>query len=223
MVATNRRHIVAIFAGMVLAFLIGGNSWAQVSPHNKKILAALEPFEKIAETALKGDAKAAAKAFKVAKAQRATTRALIPKANAARFDRLFGNLEAAVAKGDLLSQSLHAVELYKLLVLALDPAALRGPMQQVHLLDYIGFRISTLVRFPKPDWGSIAATAKEAHGYWATIRDQVTDSELRAKMDKVQQDLALGAERHDAALTSASAKQDMDLVDDLERYFSRKK
>lgn len=224
MVATHRRQIATILAGIGFSLLIVGSSWAQVPPqnHNKKILAAIEPFERIAETARGGDANAAAKAFKIAKAQRATTRALVPKANAARFDKLFGNLESAVAKGDLLSQSLHALELYKLLVSALDPAALRGPVQQVHLLDYIGFRISTLLRFPTPDWEAIAATAKEASGYWATIREQVTDSKLRAKMDKVQQDLALGAERHDAALTRASAEQDLDLVDELEHYFSRK-
>jgi len=83
--------------------------------------------------------------------------------------------------------------------------------------------MNTIRRIPTPYWEAIAATAKEASGYWATIREQVTDSKLRAKMDKVQQDLALGAERHDAALTRASAEQDLDLVDELEHYFSRKK
>ncbi len=66
MVATNRRQIAEIVAGIVFAIFVVGNSWAQGSVHNEKILAAIEPFENIAETALKGDAKAAAKAFTIA-------------------------------------------------------------------------------------------------------------------------------------------------------------
>jgi hypothetical protein len=222
MQATHPRHIVSFVAGFALVIFAFTQVAAQDSPHNKRILEAIEPFEVLAETALNGNATAAAKAFKTAQVWRATARALISETNTARFDELFGKLEVAVTKHDHVGQSLQAAELYKLLVSSLDTAALTAPIREVHLLDYVGFRITALLQLPAPDWVAIAATTKEANGYWATIRGQVGDRRLRGRMDEAQKHMAIGAERHDVSLTRASVKRNLDLVDELEGYFSKK-
>jgi hypothetical protein len=222
MQATPPRPIAYFLTGLGLAIFTFTQVVAQDSPHNKRIFEAIEPLEVLAEAALTGKATAAAKAFKTAHARRATARALISQTDAARFDELFVKLEAAVTKHDRVGQSLQAAELYKLLVSSLDTAALTGPIKEVHLLDYVGFRITALLQLPAPDWLAIAATTKEANSYWATIRGQVGDSRLRGRMDEAQKGIATGAERHDVSLTRASVKKNLDLVDELEGYFSRK-
>ena len=133
---------------------------------------------------------------------------------------MFTALEAAQTKHDNLAVSLQGSELYKAVVSALDATALTIP-KEIHLLDYVGFRISALVQPSAPDWSAIAATTTEGSGYWAAVREKVGDTKLRGKMDKALADLTKGAMKHDVSLTKKSVKADLDLVDDIEKYFSK--
>ena len=63
---------------------------------------------------------------------------------------------------------------------------------------------------------------KEANDYWSTIRERVSDSKLQAKMDKAQKGLTKSSQDHDAKSGKISVKENLDLVDDLEGYFSGK-
>jgi hypothetical protein len=213
--------MASFLTGFALAMLVLTPLAAQHAPHNKLILAALEPFEVLTETALTGDAAKVAKAFKKAQGSRTNARALLSATNAARFDELFGKLEAVNTKHDYVGESLQAAELYKLLVLSLDTAALTAPTKEVNLLDYVRFRITALLQAPAPDWVAITATTKEANGYWAIIRGQVGDTKLQGRMDEAQKGIATGGEMHDVSLTRASVKKNLDLVDELEGYFSK--
>ena len=193
---------------------------AKDSPQNEKLIKATDPFETLAETALTGDAVKINDAYKAVQAGRASTRALLPAGSIARYDALFTALEAAQTKHDNLAVSLQGSELYKAVVSALDAKALTIP-KEIHLLDYVGFRISALVQPSAPDWSAIAATTTEGSGYWAAVREKVGDTKLRGKMDKALADLTKGAMKHDVSLTKKSVKADLDLVDDIEKYFSK--
>lgn len=193
---------------------------AKDSPQNEKLLKATDPFETLAETALTDNAGKINDAYKAAQASRTSTRALLPASSTARYDDLFKALETAQTKHDHLAVSLQAAELYKVLVSALDSAALTIP-KEIHLLDYIGFRSSALVQPSAPDWAAISATATEGSGYWAAVREKVGDTKLRGKMDKALADLTKGAHQHDVSLTKKSVKADLDLVDDIGKYFSK--
>lgn len=223
MKSTLLQKTLTFFTGLALAMLALTPlaAPAKDSPQNKKLLAALEPFEVLTETALAGDAAKSHAALKTVLDGRADTRALLSGANATHFDELFAQLEAANTKHDNIGESLQAAELYKLMVLALDASTLTVP-KEVNLLDYIGFRISALLQARAPDWAAIAATTKEANGYWAAIRDQVGDTKLQGKMDTAQAGLATASEKQDAALMKTNVKKDLDLVDALEGYFSKK-
>lgn len=210
------RLAVAMLAFTALA------ACARDSHQNKNILAALEPFESLTETALTGNAAKVAIAYKTVQGSRPNARMLLSGAMASRFDELFAQLEATHAQHDYIGESLQAAELYKLMVLSLDTTALTAPTKEVNLLDYVGFRLTALLQAPSPDWTAIAATTTEANGYWAAIRDQVGDAQLQRKMDETQKSIASGAERQDASLTRSSVKNDLDLVDELERYFATK-
>ena len=191
------------------------------SPQNEKILEATDPFEGLTETALTGNAGKIATAFKATQQARTATRALLPAASTARYDEQFAALDTAQAKHDNLAVSLAAAELYKVLVSSLDSAALEVP-KEVGLLDYVGFRISALLKAPSIDWPAIAATTKEANAYWATVRDRVSDTKLRTQMDAAQKGLTTAAQSRNTALAQTSVKSDLDLVDDLEKHFAKK-
>src|SRR5882672_7582263 len=139
---------------------------AKDSPKNEKLLAAVEPFEGLTETALSGDAKKIDSAFKAAEKDRAATRALLPAATAATYDKLFTTLEASQMKHDNVAVSLQAAELYKLIVSSLDSSALTIPME-VGLLDYSGMRTNALLKATPVDWTALSATAQEANSWWA--------------------------------------------------------
>jgi hypothetical protein len=181
---------------------------------------ALEPFEGLTEAALTGDAAKVAIAYKTVQGSRTNARALLSGAMASRFDELFVQLEATHAKHNYIGESLQAVEIYKLMVFSLDTTSLTAPTREVNLLDYVGFRLTALLQAPSVDWAAIAATTMEANGYWAAIRGQVGDAQLQRKMDETQKGIASGAERQDASQARANVKKDLDLVDELERYFA---
>lgn len=219
----KRLHIILLscVASALLAFAPLRVNAATPSEQNEKLLKATDPFEGLTESALDGDAATIAKSFKAAKAARITTRALLNPEAAARFDKLFDELTAAQAKKDGVAVALQAAELYKLLVSSCDASALAVPME-VNLLDYAGFRTNALLKAAAPDWQAIADTAREANGYWAKIRDRVTDKKLQADMDKAQEGLTSAAQKHDVPLSQSSAKSDLALVDDLEGHFAKK-
>ena len=219
----KRLHVLLLtsVASALLAFAPLVAKAATPSEQNDRLLKATDPFEGLTETALDGDAAKIAKAFKAAKAGRSATRALLTPETAARFDKLFDELTAAQGKKDGVAVALQAAELYKLLVSSCDASALVVPME-VSLLDYAGFRTNALLKAGAPDWQALAATAREANGYWAKIRDRVTDKKLQNGMDEAQAGLIAAALKRDVALSQSSAKSDLDLVDDLEGHFAKK-
>lgn len=220
MTHTLRRSVAFSVLALAMFALAPLGAMAFQSSTNAKLLAAVEPFEGLTETAIAGDAKKIDRAIQEADKIRTATRALLPADAASRYDALFTALHVAQTKHDNLAVALQAAEIYKLLVSWLDASAMTVP-KEVSLLDYSGFRTNALLKATPPDWTAIAATAQEANGYWAKVRDRVSDKKLQAGMDKAQQGLAAAAKGHDAALSRSSTKADLDLVDELEAYFAK--
>ena len=220
MLMSNRQILACSVLAMAILALTPFRVAAKDSPKNERLSAAVEPFEGLTETALTGDTNKIDGAFKTAQRERAATRALLPVARIATYDKLFATLEAAQAQHDSIAVSLHAAELYKLIVSTLDASTLTVPME-VNLLDYSGFRINALLKATPPDWTAIAGTVQDANAWWAKISSRVTDKKLQARMAKSQTDLAAAAKTRDAGLSRSSAKSDLDLVDELESYFTK--
>lgn len=225
MLLHNAMSSMVRFAGLCLV-LWAGQAVATTpvaASHDGKVLAAMEPFETLAETALTRHGKRIESAYHAAQANRAGARALLAEAHAGAFDVAFKRLDAANARQDHLEESLAASELYKQLALSLDGAAGAGALKQVNLLDYAGFRLSALLAAAAPDWQAIAATVSEANADWTAIRQQVANAKLQACMDDVQRRLAEAAARRDPVKLKPVIQQDLDLVDVLETYFARHK
>lgn len=217
----TRRYLFSF--SLMVAFFVGGSRAlaAKETAKNEQIMKATDAFNELAETGIGTDAAKVEQGMKTAQSQRAATRALIAAKSAKNFDQLFAQMMAAHAKHDGVGQSLAATELYKLLVEALDGPALTVPAE-VGLLDCCGLRIHALLKAPSVDWKAIAETATEANTCWARLRERVSNATLREGMDQAQQGLAVAAAKHDAALSKSSAKDNLDIVDDLESYFEHR-
>jgi hypothetical protein len=188
---------------------------------NELLLKATDPYEGLTESAIEGDAAKVAKALRTAKSAAAATRTLLSPNASDHFDTLLAETKSALAKSDMVAVALASAEIYKLLVTACEPAALIVPAE-VNLLDYVGFRSTALLKSTKPDWSAFAATAQEGNILWTKIRARVTDKKLQAGLDRALAGLTTAAAKQDAALAATSAKQDLDLVDELEHFFGKK-
>lgn len=209
------------FATVSLLVVASLNAATAVAMRNETLLAALEPLESLTEAAIGGSAARIEKNLTAAVADRAAVRALLGADAARRYDTLFTDVTAAQSKHDPVAGALAAAELYKVVALALDPGAMTIP-REVSLLDYVGFRTKALLaRHLGVDWSAVASTAREANGYWAAIRTRVTDLKLQGAMDQAQRDLLHAAEKQDAKASASATRADLDLVDELEKHFSK--
>jgi hypothetical protein len=117
--------------------------------------------------------------------------------------------------------ALQSMEAYRVLQESMDFTGAAAPLE-VPLLDYAGFKITTLLKAPKKDWDKIQATAKEANGWWRNIAPKITDQALLDAMSRTITDLYAAANSKNIKLLAAAAKKDLALVDDLEKYFNAK-
>jgi hypothetical protein len=180
---------------------------------------AAEIFEKLTETAATISAPAVQKLFAQWDALYPAVNAAVPPENQARLANLMGDVRAAWQVRNRNLMALQSMEAYRVLQESMDFTGAAVPIE-VPLLDYAGFKITTLLKAPKKDWDKIHATAKEANGWWINIAPRITDRALLDAMSRTIADLYAAAKNRDVKLLSASAKKDLALVDDLEKYFN---
>lgn len=188
------------------------------SAHNDRIADAASINEDMVEFALAGEAGKVEEKIAALKQALPGLRTIIGET---AYEKVGGQLQAMEthsAKGDMTGVSMAAVEAYKQLELTLDKAALVVPIE-VSMLDYSGFKLNALSHAKSPEWADIAASAKEAAGYWKALEGNVADKGLRDLMNSIQLGLDEGVARKDAAQVGFAAQLKLDAVDLLEHYF----
>lgn len=184
------------------------------------IVAAAEPFEKLTETAFTATpAVLDATIAEVRSAAQGVRGSLAPEA-ATTLDARLADIDAARKSDNRADLAIAAVEGYRTLVSTAAPGA-KVPVA-VKLLDYAGFRYDADLKAKPPRWADMTQAASFGREQWATISSQVTDSALRANMDKALAEMADGASKRDATVGSAAAQRELALVDDLEKFFGNR-
>jgi hypothetical protein len=169
----------------------------------------------------------AGKADKVAEKVTALRKALPtlrPLLEASLFETLgrqLADMELASSKGDVLGTALVAVEAYRVIENAMDAAGRASPVE-VAMLDYSGFKLSILAARPDTDWATIAATAKGSDGFWSVLANGVKDTSIRNLVNAIQDGLRGVVERKDVNGVKFAGKLQLEVVDVLEQYFSRR-
>lgn len=216
------KNSLTLFAA-ALAMAVAG-AFAKETPENAKLLKMTDPYEVLAENIPAGDIKdvlAVEKAFEKAEQLKEGTKALLPKATASEFDIAYGAMQDARAKKDGVGIALAAAEIYKLIIESLNVATLVIP-KDVDLLDYIGFRGTALLKASPQNWEAIAKNASVANVYWKRIHAKVTHEKLAAAVEKALKEMNAAAASHDSAASMTAAKELLDLVDELENFYTGK-
>lgn len=181
---------------------------------------AAEPFEKLTETAFTASmAKIDATIHDANVAAQGVRGDLAPDA-ASRLNAQLAAVREARNAQDRASLAIASIEAYRVLVSAISPAS-KVPVE-VSLLDYAGFRYDADLKATPARWADASQAATYARHTWDSIAPRITDTALKAKFDKAVGELnKFAASRNSSAAQSAVATE-LDLVDQLEKYFTSK-
>ena len=133
------------------------------------------------------------------------------------LDRRLATISDARSAQDRVRLALAAVEGYRELVEAQDPAAANPPVA-VSLLDYAGFRYDALAQAPAVavDWAEMARSVEFARLQWNSVAARDNSKAMPGVMNQALAAMSKAVERKDVAFARSAAATELALVDLLE-------
>lgn len=191
-----------------------------IDAQRSAFLAAAEPFEVLTEQAptatseklksLIGDAQGAAD----------SVAATLGAPQKAALDIQLSNFAAGVKRDDRTAIALAAVEGYRTLV---ESAGDTGVMPRaVSLLDYAGFRYQADLTANPIRWSDAKDAVSFAEKQWSMLGGKVTDSNLKGDFGQAVAEMRAAISAKDAGAAKRAVTKELDLVDKLEGFFSKK-
>jgi hypothetical protein len=218
--------VMVVLAAMllVLGHVIPGGAQAQEPSSgkvdNEIILSGTSPFEDLTEYAISGDTSGIKRALQAFNMRAEKIENALPETTRYELKALVDDIKDADRRGDLNAIALKSPEAYRVLIEALDPEALKVPVE-VSLLDYVGFRFLAVLHAKPGDFTDLEEAAKYAERNWQAIRSRVTDTGLRDAVDVSVAGLLKACTERDAGMAHFAAEVDLAQVDLLEAYFER--
>jgi len=182
---------------------------------NAAINAAAEPFEALTEQAATADWPKIDQLAADAKAAADSVRTRLGSASGSRLDTHLTALATARKAQDRLGTALAAVEGYRTLIEAQDPATARPPIP-VSLLDYSGFRYDALAHSQAVDWQEMAKSAAFARAQWAALKPTIKSAATVGVVDSALEAMDEAVKRKDITFAQKAAATELALVDLLE-------
>lgn len=215
----NSKHILEATGLLIVALLSAATiASGDEIQRNKTLLSAASPFEDLTEYSLAGNKQGMDSAIKEAEKEIAHVMVFLSPESRERLEALFSNIVLARKKEEFAAAALNSVEAYRVIVGALDAAALKTPLE-TPLLDYTGFKIQALAKQAPPNWVAIRQTVSEAQRHWSAIEARVADTGLRDVMDTAIEGLMSAAKSKNLEMVRFASQVELDLVDLLEGYF----
>lgn len=191
-----------------------------VDAQRSAFLAAAEPFEVLTEQAptatpeklksLIGDAQGAAD----------NITATLGEPQKAALDRQLSSIAIGVKRDDRTAIALAAVEGYRTLV---ESAGDTGVVPRaVSLLDYSGFRYQADLTANPIRWSDAMDAVSFAEKQWSMLSGKVTDSNLKGDFGEAVAEMRAAISTKDAGAAKRAVTRELDLVDKLEVFFSKK-
>ncbi len=185
---------------------------------NEKLRAAAEPFEKLTETAFEATLPAIDQTIGEAEVAARDIRTLLPTGAANRLDAQLAAMKSSRQKQDRAGLALSSIEVYRVLVSAVADGA-KIPTE-VSLLDYAGFRYGADLKANPARWGDMAEAVSFARENWTRLSSRAKSFQGASAFEKVIADMDKATAQRDVALATLSAKAELELVDQLETFFS---
>jgi len=186
--------------------------------NDNKFRAAAEPFEKLAETSFEATLTAIDQTIGEAETAAQGVRALLPTGAASHLDAQIAAMKSARQKRDHAGLALSSIEAFRVLISAVADNA-KVPTE-VSLLDYAGFRYGADLKANPVRWGDMAEAVSFARDNWAKLSPRTKSFQGAPAFEKAIADMDKAAAQRNVALATLSAKAELDLVDQLEIFFS---
>lgn len=222
---TGSETLAALTALAVVLLAIGGCSRQDRPPGATPRAAASAPlpateyFEGLTEEAFTAPDSRLDALIGLARTASDRDRRTLSPAMAAELDNLLTRIDrhrAAMSRADL---AIASVEAYRLFVSA-SPGSEPIPTQ-VSLLDYAGFRFSADLNAGPTRWDDAAIALDYADSQWSQISDRVTDTAVRNRFSSALTGMRTALAARDLAGAKQAGLRELDLVDELETWFSR--
>lgn len=215
----------ALFALAVVLFSVSGCGRQDRPPNVTPPAAASAPlpateyFEGLTEEAFAATDQRLDALISLARTASDRDRQTLSPAMAAELDNLLTRIDrhrAAMNRADL---AIASVEAYRLFVSA-SPGSDPIPMQ-VSLLDYAGFRFSADLNAGPTRWDDALVALGYADSQWNQISGRVTDTAVRNRFNSALTGMRTALAANDLAGAKQAGLRELDLVDELETWFSR--
>ena len=185
---------------------------------NTKLRGAAEPFEKLTENSFTAAFSKIDQTLGEAEAAAGETRGLLSNDAANQLDGQISAMKAARQKQDRAGLALSSIEAYRVLVSAVTDKA-KIPTE-VSLLDYAGFRYDADLMASPVRWGDMSKAAAFARKNWVALSSKVKSWPTAMEFEKTITDMEKAIFKKNKRLAAFSVKSELDLVDQLEKFFS---
>lgn len=185
---------------------------------NEKLRAAAEPFEKLTEISFTATLPAIDQTIGEADAAARGVRTLLSIDLGKQLDAQIAAMKSAREKQDHAGLALASIEAYRVLVSAVSDNA-KIPTE-VSLLDYAGFRYDADLKASPVRWSDMAVAVSFARENWTKILPRAKSSPVATAFETSLANMDRAVTQKNASLAAASVKSELDLVDQLEKFFS---
>jgi len=185
---------------------------------NEKLRAAAEPFEKLTEISFEATLPAIDQTIGEAESTARGVHALLSIDAASQLDAQIAAMKSARQKQDRAGLALSSIEAYRVLVGAVTDKA-KVPTE-VSLLDYAGFRYDADLKASPIRWRDMAKAVSFARENWAKLLPRAKSSPVATDFEKAITDMDKAVTQRNKSLAASSVKAELDLVDQLEKFFS---
>ena len=221
---TRQAPRAALAALMTIFLAAGGCGRQDAAPAaqdqaSAAALPATEYFEGLTEEAFSASDRRLDVLISLARNASARDRRTLPLARAAELDTLLAAINRHRASMNRADLAIASVEAYRLFVSAM-PSSTPIPTE-VSLLDYAGFRFGADLNADPPRWGDAASALDFADAHWSQISGRVTDAVVRNRFNSALLGMRTAIDSRDLAAARQAGLRELDLVDELETWFSR--
>ncbi len=185
---------------------------------NKNLRAAAEPFEKLTEIAFSAAWPMIDQTIGEAEAAVTGVRGSLTRDAAGQLDARITAIKSARQKHDRAKLALSSIETYRVLVSAVTDNA-KIPTE-VSLLDYAGFRYDANLKANPIGWDDMARAVSFARKTWDALSPRAKASPVAIRFEKALTDMDNAVVQRSKSLAASSVKTELDLVDQLEKFFS---
>lgn len=186
---------------------------------NMALLATAEAFETLTESSFSADvAMRESKIARVRKSAAIVTEFASPKL-AARLRTHLADIAIAEQDNVLADLAIASIEAFRDLVSAVEGK--QALPVNVSLLDYAGFRFDADAQANPARFADMQEAVVFAQEQWAVIKSRQEVAKLSVRFSAALDNMELASRSGDAALARATAKVELDMVDELEAAFGQ--